>query len=223
MNDIGWIKIHRKLIDWEWYKDVNTFKLFMHLLLKANIETKKWQGLTINRGQLITSLKNLSHETGLTEKEVRTALSKLEKTKEVGKQSSSVNTTLTMLNYDLYQSMGKPTDKQGANKGQGKGKAGATTKELEEDKEDKEDNIYTSFDHLSITISEYNKLIELGYSESKIGDIFSRIQNYKNNSKYKSLYLTALNWLKDEKDKTETKQESYTLANGNKMPFNFPL
>lgn len=223
MNDIGWIKIHRKLIDWEWYKDVNTFKLFMHLLLKANIETKKWQGLTINRGQLITSLKNLSHETGLTEKEVRTALSKLEKTKEVGKQSSSVNTTLTMLNYDLYQSMGKPTDKQGANKGQGKGKVGATTKELEEDKEDKEDNIYTSFDHLSITISEYNKLIELGYSESKIGDIFSRIQNYKNNSKYKSLYLTALNWLKDEKDKTETKQESYTLANGNKMPFNFPL
>ena len=66
-------------------------------------------------------------------------------------------------------------------------------------------------------------MIELGYSESKIGDIFSRIQNYKNNSKYKSLYLTALNWLKDEKDKTETKQESYTLANGNKMPFNFPL
>lgn len=141
MNDIGWIKIHRKLIDWEWYKDVNTFKLFMHLLLKANIETKKWQGLTIERGQLITSLKNLSHETGLTEKEVRTALSKLEKTKEVGKQSSSVNTTLTMLNYDLYQSMGKPTDKQGANKGQGKGKVGATTKEYKEDKELKENNI----------------------------------------------------------------------------------
>lgn len=223
MNDIGWIKIHRKLIDWEWYKDVNTFKLFMHLLLKANIETKKWQGLTINRGQLITSLKNLSHETGLTEKEVRTALSKLEKTKEVGKQSSSVNTTLTMLNYDLYQSMGKPTDKQGANKGQGKGKQGATTKEGEEDKEEKEDNIYTSFDHLSITTSDFNKLLELGHSESKIKDIFLRIQNYKNNSKYKSLYLTALNWLKDEKDKTENKQDSYTLANGNKMPFNFPL
>ena len=139
MNDIGWIKLHRKLIDWEWYKDVNTFKLFLHLLLKANTETKKWQGQTINRGQLITSLKNLSHETGLTEKEVRTAISKLEKTKEVGKQTTSVNTTLTMLNYDLYQSMGKPTDKQKANDGQSKGKQGATTKEYKEEEELKED------------------------------------------------------------------------------------
>jgi hypothetical protein len=139
MNDIGWIKLHRKLIDWEWYKDVNTFKLFLHLLLKANTETKKWQGQTINRGQLITSLKNLSHETGLTEKEVRTAISKLEKTKEVGKQTTSVNTTLTILNYDLYQSMGKPTDKQKANEGQSKGKQGATTKEYKEEEELKED------------------------------------------------------------------------------------
>jgi hypothetical protein len=139
MNDIGWIKLHRKLIDWEWYKDVNTFKLFLHLLLKANTETKKWQGQTINRGQLITSLKNLSHETGLTEKEVRTAISKLEKTKEVGKQTTSVNTTLTMINYDLYQSMGKPTDKQKANEGQSKGKQGATTKEYKEEEELKED------------------------------------------------------------------------------------
>jgi hypothetical protein len=212
MNDIGWIKLHRKLIDWEWYKDVNTFKLFLHLLLKANTETKKWQGQTINRGQLITSLKNLSHETGLTEKEVRTAISKLEKTKEVGKQTTSVNTTLTMINYDLYQSMGKPTDKRGTNEGQGRGKRGATTKEYKEEEELKEDKelVHTSFDHLSITKAEFNKLIELGYSESKIKDIFLRIQNYKNNNKYKSLYLTALNWLKDENKNDNKVVERFT-------------
>jgi hypothetical protein len=57
----------------------------------------------------------------------------------VGKQTTSVNTTLTMLNYDLYQSMGKPTDKQKANEGQSKGKQGATTKEYKEEEELKED------------------------------------------------------------------------------------
>jgi hypothetical protein len=167
MNDIGWIKLHRKLIDWEWYKDVNTFKLFLHLILKANTETKKWQGQTINRGQLITSLKNLSHETGLTEKEVRTAISKLEKTKEVGKQTTSVNTTLTMLNYDLYQSMGKPTDKQKANEGQSKGKQGATTKEYKEEEELKEDKeilfeqFWNLYDKKVERKSCYNKFMKL--------------------------------------------------------------
>ena len=31
----GWIKIHRKITEWEWYDDVNTFRLFMHLILKS--------------------------------------------------------------------------------------------------------------------------------------------------------------------------------------------
>lgn len=208
MNDIGWIKIHRKLIDWEWYKDVNTFKLFMHLLLKANIETKKWQGLTINRGQLITSLKNLSHETGLTEKEVRTALSKLEKTKEVGKQSSSVNTTLTMLNYDLYQSMGKPNDKQGANKGQGKGKVGATTKEDKELKEDKIEERKLEFAHtLKPFVETYGK------------EMIRKFYDYwtepnKSNTKFKmelektwSLERRLETWASREKDFTKDKPQ----------------
>jgi hypothetical protein len=105
--------------------------------------------------------------------------------------------------------MGKPTDKQKANDGQSKGKQGATTKEYKEEEELKEDKelVHTSFDHLSITKAEFNNLIELGYSEVKIKDIFLRIQNYKNNSKYKSLYLTALNWLKDE-NKNENKNDN---------------
>lgn len=75
-----------------------------------------------------------------------------------------------------------------------------------DNKNNNENIIHTSFDHLSITTSEFNKLIELGHSESKIKDIFLRIQNYKNNSKYKSLYLTALNWLKDEKEIEQPKE-----------------
>jgi hypothetical protein len=80
----------------------------------------------------------------------------------------------------------------------------------------KKEIIHTSFDHLSITTTEFNKLIELGYSESKIKDIFLRIQNYKNNNKYKSLYLTALNWLKDE-NKNDNKVVERFTPSGQKL------
>jgi hypothetical protein len=227
MNDIGWIKIHRKLLDWEWYKDVNTFKLFLHLLLKANVEEKKWQGYTIKRGQLITSLKNMSNETGLTEKEVRTALSKLEKTKEVGKQTTSVNTTLTMLNYDLYQSMGKPTDKQKANEGQSRGERGATTKEYKEEEEDKE-ILFEGFWTL------YNKKIERKVCLAKfkkldietINKIIQVVPDYVKSTpdpKYRKNPETWINgecW-NDELNTTDKKEDGYTLANGTKMSTNF--
>lgn len=39
----GWIKLHRKLINWEWYQDTNVKVVFLHLLLIANHEDKKWQ------------------------------------------------------------------------------------------------------------------------------------------------------------------------------------
>lgn len=118
---IGYIQLHRKLIEWEWYHDVNTFKLFIHLLLKANFEPKKWQGIEIKRGQLVTSIKHLANETGLTDKQVRSSLDKLIKTKEVGKQTTSQNTTLTILSYDLYQQEGKPKANKKANEGQTEG------------------------------------------------------------------------------------------------------
>ena len=63
--DNGWIKIHRKLLEWEWYTDINVKVLFIHLLLKANHKPKSYRGIVIETGQVMTGLELLSKETGL--------------------------------------------------------------------------------------------------------------------------------------------------------------
>ena len=99
----GYIKIWRKMTEWEWYQDGNTFRVFMHLLLLANHEDKKWKGLLIKRGQRVTSLNKLSAELGLSKQEIRTALCKLQATHEITCEATHKHTVVTIENYSNYQ------------------------------------------------------------------------------------------------------------------------
>lgn len=129
----GWIKLHRQFIDWEWYSDANMVRLFLHLLLAANHKDAKWRGTVVKKGQLITSLGSLSEQTGLTVKQVRTALGKLQETGELGKQSGNQFTVVTVCNYEKYQQRdgegGKPEGRPEANEGQTKGNKQEVKKE----------------------------------------------------------------------------------------------
>ena len=108
---LGWIKLHRQILDWEWYSDINCSRLFIHLLLTANAKDKTWKGTDIKRGQLVTSLQNLSTETGLTLQQLRTAIKKLESTNEITIKSTSKYTVVTIVNYEDYQDFGVDTNK----------------------------------------------------------------------------------------------------------------
>ena len=91
------------MINWDWYKDVNTFKLFVHLILFANHESAGWRGVRIERGEMVTSVASLSGATGLTVRQVRTALGHLQKTGEITIETTKLFTKITVVNYSLYQ------------------------------------------------------------------------------------------------------------------------
>lgn len=62
----------------------------------------------------------------------------------------------------------------------------------------KDKDTYRKFDHLSISVSDYEKVLLLGYTQTQIDDTLDGIQNYAKNKNYVSLYLTLLKWIKKE-------------------------
>ena len=103
MNDSGYIKLHRKITDWEWYQNTNTVRLFLHLLLMANYTDGRFEGKEIKRGQLVTSLPSLSDQTGLTIQQARTALEHLQSTGEITSKQQARYRVITIVKYDQYQ------------------------------------------------------------------------------------------------------------------------
>ena len=102
-NSGGFVKLYRSFLDWEWYEDGPTKILFLHLLLKANYQDKRQQGVLVKRGQYMTSIRKLAAETGLSVRHTRTALSRLEATHEVTQQTSPQSSIITVKNYDRFQ------------------------------------------------------------------------------------------------------------------------
>ena len=60
MLENGFILLHRDILNWRWFKDANTFRVFIYLLLQANYEPHDFETMTIGRGQLVTSYPKLS-------------------------------------------------------------------------------------------------------------------------------------------------------------------
>lgn len=204
MNNNGWIKIHRQIIDWEWYSDIPTCRLFLHLLLIANHAPKKWQGQTIDKGELITSIGSLSEQTGLTIQQVRTAILKLESTGEIEKTSTNKNTLIKVRNYGIYQGFDEyeqqTNNKQTTNEQQ-------TNNNKQEYKECKNDkNIYSSerthartralknCPNVLLTEEQEEKLLEI-LSLDEYHNYIENLQDYiSKGHKVHNCYQTILKW-----------------------------
>ncbi|MGP8215193.1 MAG: hypothetical protein ACLQQ4_06500 [Bacteroidia bacterium] len=118
MDMEGFITLHRKFMEWEWYRNPATKDLFLHCLFKANWKQKRWEGKIIERGQFITGIFVLSAETGLSVQQVRTALEKLQYTGEITRESTNGYTLITVCKYDTYQDEKGDGNKRTANEQQ---------------------------------------------------------------------------------------------------------
>lgn len=101
--DNGFIKIYRSLLDWEWYKDVNTRLVFIHLLLNANWEESKYMGYDIPKGGLVVGLNSLSESVGISVQSIRTSLNHLKSTNEITIKSTNKFSIVTIVNWEKYQ------------------------------------------------------------------------------------------------------------------------
>jgi hypothetical protein len=169
----GWIKLHRSILDWEWYSDVNTSRLFTHLLLKANYKPKNWKGIPVAIGQTITSRDTLSRETGLSIQQIRTSLSKLKSTSDITIKSTSKYTSVTITAYSLYQSMDDletiKITSDTTNDQQTNNKQITTTKEVKNIRMKEIDNKYLEIAR-QLSIVALRRIPLLDYKESKWGD-----------------------------------------------------
>jgi len=172
MNN-GWIKIHRKFIDWQWFGNSEAVHLFIYLTLKANHADKMWQGHDVKRGQLITSINHLSMATGISQRSVRTWLKKFANTGEIELKTTNKFTIVTVCKYECYQLTDEENDKQNVtpatNKRQTNDKQLTTNKNDKNYKKEEEDISFLRFWDL------YGKKVDRQASERKWNKIDSEL------------------------------------------------
>lgn len=102
--DNGFIRLHRKFLQWEWYRNPNIKLLFLHLLLSANWKDTTWRGIELHPGELIRTDENLSKEIGITKRQVRSSFLSLRQSGEVSMRYASGSRIITVKNWSKYQS-----------------------------------------------------------------------------------------------------------------------
>jgi hypothetical protein len=108
----GGISLSRKILEWEWYTDANTLRVFLHLILSANWKSSHFRGREIQRGQCITGRVKLARDLKISEREVRTALEHLKMTGEISIETTNQYSVITVVKYSAYQWDGRQSDRQ---------------------------------------------------------------------------------------------------------------
>lgn len=107
-----YIKLYEQIVNWEWYKNPNVFRVFLHCLLTANFTDGRFEGVDVKRGQLVTSLPHLAKQTSLSIQQVRTALDHLKSTGEITDIATRRYRIITISKYDEYQTDNRQNNRQ---------------------------------------------------------------------------------------------------------------
>ena len=208
------IKLYRKMLDWEWYDDVNTFKLFMHCLLRAEWQAGSWHGIHYEAGQFITSLPNLAKETNLSIQQVRTALKHLKSTGELTDNQQGAARIITVVKWGEYQGANRVSNRELTGNQQGANRELTPCKEYKEIKKSKEiKNRYGAYQNVKLTDQEHEKLIK-DFGEIKTIAAIRFLDEYIEEKDYKSKNhnLAIRRWVIDAISKDREPSNTQSLA-----------
>jgi hypothetical protein len=200
----GWIKLYRQIQDNPLYfsEPFTRSSAWIDLLLLANHKEayfyKRGVKVDVKIGQIGYDIDTISKRWKWSRGKVERFLKTLENENQIVRQKSNVTTLISIVNYKEYQ-----TDDKANSKPNSKANGQQTVKQTDTNKNDKNENNenkYRAFANLSLSFSEFEKL-ESEYDKTTIDMVLDSIENYKDNKKYKSLYLTAKNWLSKEPKK----------------------
>ena len=105
MDNGGWIKLHRKMLQWQWWEDVITSHVFLYLLLAADYD-----------GTIRTNLSEISKGSHIYLNGVRKAVNNLVSTGEVEIVRRNANDkiqTFVIKNWESYQATSALPNKEG--------------------------------------------------------------------------------------------------------------
>lgn len=189
----GFIKLHRKITDWGWYSDINTRCLFIHLLLKASSTNRNYRDIKLKKGQLVTSIKLLSEQTGLTVRQVRTCIDKLKKTNEITTSTNMQYSIITIKKWAEYQAI--PTNTENNN-------AQQIASERQADDKPATNESQTN-DKQMATVKECKKVIKKNNLK-----VIPKKEQFISNIEF-DLQEPLANWLEYRKDLKDQKQWEY--------------
>lgn len=206
MANDGYIKLYRKMMKWGWYTDTNAKCVFLHLLFLAQYETCFFRGIKLEIGQAVTSIREISVQTGISMQSVRTAIKHLKSTQEITQCTHGKFSVFTIQNYAEYQGDNTASNKQ-VTQSQHTANTEVTqtlilrNQEVKKSRKEKDipygisKNKYGEFENVLLDGQEHGKLVD------SLGDIgaaeyIERLSAYlaQTGHRYKSHYATLLNW-----------------------------
>ena len=98
---MGYVKLNRNLLCWEWFDNNNALLVLVRLTLKASWRDTQYQGVALKRGQVITTLQEIADENQLTKQQARTTL-RLEATHKITRTATKKFSIITLLDYDCF-------------------------------------------------------------------------------------------------------------------------
>lgn len=182
----GYIKLHRKMLNWEWYDDIYTKSVFLHILLKASFKDVSWRGVQISAGSLVSSYGKIAEELNISTQQARTAINHLKSTGEITTKSTNRYTLFTVVKWQEFQdnstsnstnnqtSNQQPNNKQATNNQQHR----KNVKECEEGKELQQQSTLLSEEDFTLVFKTWGKCAITRLTERVMEELTALAEEY---------------------------------------------